>query len=170
LYPGLSIAERELYLSIGSDNLIDGIQLEGVRTMNPGPGELLQELRRFLVRVDHDARRRLRRLVQPRRVGGADIDPGANRAGEVAHRNRRVFRIGHAARELDALRVFQQVRQQSRDQIFLGLRRVARQTQRQRFVDLAIGVRQLDVEVVDGGRESHDWVLILTHIGVRLSR
>ena len=43
-----------------------------------------------------------------------------------------------AARERDALGVLEQVGEHSRDQVFLGLRRMTRDPQRQRLVDAAI--------------------------------
>ena len=118
-------------------------------------GELFQEQRRILVRVDGHTRDGFRGLVQPRSRRRADINPGADRPREIAHGDGRVLRVGHAPRELDAFRVFEQVRQHARDEIVLGLRGVTRDAQRQRFVNAAIGVGELDVEVVDRCSERH---------------
>ena len=123
--------------------------------MNLLAGELLQELLRILVRVDDDARAGLGGLVQPRRVGRADVDPGRDPARQIADGNRRLVGIRHAARELDALGVLEQVGEQPRHQILLRLRRVARDAQAQRLVDAAIGVGELDLEVVDGRGQRH---------------
>src|SRR3954467_10156364 len=69
-----------------SDELRDEVAVEGpeldlVGAMDPLPGELLDEAGRILVGVDGDARRGLARPVQPRCVGGADVDPDAHRTG-----------------------------------------------------------------------------------------
>ena len=55
---------------------IDRVQLQRLGAVDLLAGQLLQELRRVLVRVDGDAAGGFRRLVQPRRVGRADVDPG----------------------------------------------------------------------------------------------
>ena len=41
--------------------------------------------------------------------------------GQIADRDRRLVGIRHAARKLDALAVFEQIRQHPRDQVFVGL-------------------------------------------------
>src|SRR5882672_4733054 len=87
----------------GDQLAVERVQLERFRAVDALAGELRQELRRRFVRIDGDARRGLARLVEPGRVGRADVDPGAEGAGQVADRDRRLVRIGHAAREGDAL-------------------------------------------------------------------
>ena len=57
--------------------------------------------------------------IAPRRIGCADIDPDLDHAGQIAHRNDRLFRFRHAARKFDAFREFKQVGQDPRDQVFI---------------------------------------------------
>jgi hypothetical protein len=47
--------------------------------------------------VDDHAPRRLAGLVQARRLGRADVDPGQQLAGQVAHGERRFVGIGEAS-------------------------------------------------------------------------
>ena len=108
---------------------IHRVELEFVGPVDLLAGELLQELIRVLVRVDDDARAGLGGLVEPRRVGRADVDPGRDPPGQVANRDRGIVRVRHAARELDPVRVLQQIGEQPRDEILLRLRRVARDPQ-----------------------------------------
>src|SRR6185436_4825274 len=82
---------------IGDQPALERVQLEGFRAVDPLTRELRQEQRRRLVRIDGDARRGLGRLVQPGRVGRADVDPGAVGAGEVANRDRRLVRVEQPA-------------------------------------------------------------------------
>jgi len=96
---------------------------------------------RSKVRVDGDARRGLGRLVQPRRVGRADVDPRAQPAREIAHRERRLVGLGDAPRKCEALGELQAIGQHARDEVVLGLRRMARHLERQRLVHAAIDVR-----------------------------
>ena len=134
---------------IGDQCAVERVQLQVLGAVNPLAGELRQELRRRLIGVDGDARRGLGRLVQPGGVGRADVDPGAVGAGEVANRDRRLVRLGQAAREADALREFQAIGEDARREVLLGLGRMARRLYGQRLVDTAIDVREPDLEVVD---------------------
>ena len=61
--------------------------------------------------------------------------------------------VNATARKLDAFRELQQVREQPRHQILLRLGGMTRDPERKRFVDVAIAVRELDVEVVNGRGE-----------------
>ena len=88
--------------------------------------------------------------MQPRRIRQTDINPRLDRAGEIAHRNRRLVGVGQPRRERDPLAELAGVREYPRDQELLGFGRVARDAERQRFVDLAVGVGEIDVDGVDG--------------------
>ena len=80
--------------------------------MNLFARQLSQELRRLLVCVNGDPPGGLRRPVQPRGVGRADVDPRTERTGEIANCDCRF--IGSRPREkLDALGELQQVREQA---------------------------------------------------------
>ena len=107
-------------------------ELDLVGAVDPLAGELLDEARRILVRVDRDARRRLARLVQPRGVGRADVDPHLQRASEVADEHRGLVGLGDAAREGDPFGVLEAVREDARHRVLLGLRRLLRDLERQR--------------------------------------
>ena len=81
-------AERDPTLEPGGERrdetAIDRVQIERRGPVNPLAGQPPQELIRILVRVDDDARRCLGRLVQPCGVRRPDLDPGRDRAGQVA--------------------------------------------------------------------------------------
>jgi hypothetical protein len=93
--------------------------------------------------------------VQAGRVRRTDVDPDAQPAGEIANRDRRFIRIVETARELDPLRELERVRQHPRHQVLLGFGRVPGNAQRQRLVHAAVGVGQVDVQVVDGRVQCH---------------
>ena len=131
-----------------SKRAVDRVDFERLGAVDALAGELADELPRILVRVDHHPGRGLARLVQPGGVRSADVDPGTQGAGEVAHRQRRLVRLRQPAREGDALAVLQAVRQHPGQEIFLGLRRLSGDAQRQRLVDAAVDVGELDVEGV----------------------
>src|SRR4051812_14401014 len=101
------------------------------------------------MRVDRHARRGFGGLVQPRRVGRTDIDPRAQLAGEVAHRERRLIGLVQPARERQAFGELETVGENSGDEIVLRFRGMARRFQLERLVDAAIDVRKLDSEMVD---------------------
>src|SRR6185436_643752 len=103
---------------------IERVQLERFRTVDSLAGELRQQLRRSLVRVDGDARRGLARLVKPGCVGRADVDPGAVGAGQVANRDRRLVRVEQPAGKRDAFGEFQAVSQHSGGKMLFGLGRM----------------------------------------------
>jgi hypothetical protein len=104
--------------------------------------------------VDDDARRGLAGLVHPRGVGRADVDPHAHHAREITHGERWLVRLGQAVGERDAFRVFEAVGEDARDEMVLGLRRMPRGADRERLVDAAIDVGQLDLEAVDRRRHA----------------
>ena len=88
--------------------------------------------------------------MHARCVGRADLDPGCDRAREVANGERRLVGIGEPARrERDAFGVLETVGEHASDEVVLGLGRVARDAQREPLVDAAVGVREVDVERVD---------------------
>src|ERR1044071_2233092 len=66
------------------------VELERLGVMDALAVERAQELRRILVRIHRAARRGLRRLVQARGIRRADLDPGLECTGEIAHRDRRL--------------------------------------------------------------------------------
>src|SRR5258707_734952 len=82
-----------------------------------------------------------------RGIGCADVDPDLERAGEVAHRERRFLRCGDAARKADAFGVFQAIGEHAREQVLPALGRVARDLERERRVGAAVDVGELDREV-----------------------
>src|SRR3982751_926539 len=123
--------------------------------MNLRSGQTIQELPRVLVRVNDDTVGSFRRLVQARGIGRSDIDPRRDRAGQVADADGWLVRVRYAARERDPLVILEEVREHPRYEKFLGLRRMTRDPQRQRFVDAAIVIREVDVEVVDGCLQRH---------------
>ena len=138
------------------ERTVEGIELESVRPVNPLAGELPQQLHRVLVGVDRDAWGGLARSMQTRRVWRADLDPGDHSSRQVAYGDRRFVRFRHTAGELDAVDVLEQIGEDARYQVFLGFGRMARHAQRQRFVDLPVGIGQLDVEVVNRCAECHE--------------
>src|SRR6185295_10050511 len=128
---------------------IERVQLERFRAVDPLAGELREELRRRLVRIDGDARRGLARLVQSGRVGRADVDPGAKGAGQVANRDRRLVRVEQPAGKGDAFGEFQAVGEHSGGKMLFGLGRMPRGLEGELLVAAAVHVRQSDLEVVD---------------------
>jgi hypothetical protein len=93
--------------------------------------------------------------VEPGGIRHPDIDPGPQRARQIADRDRRIIGIAKSSRKLDAVGEFEAIGEHAGDQIFFRLGRVARHPQRQRFVDVTVGVGELDVEVVNGGGLCH---------------
>src|SRR5689334_7967759 len=83
-------AALEARREAGDEIAVEGIELDGFGAMNALSRELAQERLRRLVLVDGDARRRLGCLVQSRRTGRADVDPGAQLPGEIVYRERRL--------------------------------------------------------------------------------
>src|SRR5438132_13132867 len=78
---------------------INRVQLQLVSAMNRFAREAVQELPRVLVRVDDDAPGDLGCLVQPGRIGRADIDPCVDLSGQGADDDRGLVRVRYAARE-----------------------------------------------------------------------
>ena len=64
-------------------------------------------------------------------VRDTDLDPCLPRAGQVAHADRGLVRIGQALRKRDALAVLETVGEQARYQVLAGLRRVPSHPRRQ---------------------------------------
>ena len=73
----------------------------------------------------------------------------AHHAREITHGERWLVRLGQAVGERDALRVFEAVGEDARDEIVLRLRRMPHGADRERLVDAAIDVGQLDLEAVE---------------------
>src|SRR5688500_10493821 len=121
--------------------------------MNALALELAEQLR-LLVRVYRDARRGLGGFVKARGVGGADVDPGAQAAGEVEDPQRRLLRCPEAAREIQAFGELEAVGEHARHQVVLRLRGMARDLQLERLVDAAVHIRKADREVVKGAGEA----------------
>src|SRR5665647_613671 len=164
----VALGERELEghapleprLQLREQVAIDGVELDLLRPMHSLAGELAQQMERIPMRVDRNARRGLARLVQPRRVRRAELHPELQRAGEIAYGERRLVRLRDPARERDPLGVLEAVGDHPREQIFLRLGGLLRDTKRERLVDAAVDVRELDVEVVDRCGERHEPVLL----------
>ena len=76
----------------GNERAVDGVDLDCLGAVDFSPRRF-EELRDVLVGVDGHSRRQLRRLVQPRGVRRADVDPVLQRARQVANRDRRIVRI-----------------------------------------------------------------------------
>nr|ADI23862.1 hypothetical protein [uncultured gamma proteobacterium HF4000_48E10] len=132
------------------EDTVDSVQLQRLGAVDALTCELSQELRRVLVGIHHHALGCFRCLVKPRRVRNPDIDPCRDLSSEIANGDSWFVWIRHTTGELDARGELQQVRQEPSHQILVGLRRVLRDTQRERLVHAAVGVGELDVEVVDG--------------------
>jgi len=123
--------------------------------VNDGAFQLAQPLPVLLVHVHHNAIGGFARAVQALRRGRSDVDPRAQPAREIAHRDRRVVRIGEAAGELDAFRVLEAIGQQPGHQEFVRFGRMPRQPERQLLVDLAVAVGEIDIEREDGCGKRH---------------
>ena len=119
------------------------------------PASCFRNCAGILVRVDGHARGELRGLVQPRGIGSADVDPRLEGAGQIANGDRRLVWSRDTWRELDPVGELHQIGDHSRDEILLGLGGMARDAQRHRFVDTTVGVREVDVDVVDRCGEGH---------------
>jgi hypothetical protein len=117
-------------------------------TVDALAGEARKQQVHVAVHVYDDFRRRLRRFVQPVSVRHADLDPGLQRARQVAHADRGLVRVGQAFRKSDSLGVLEAIGEQPRQQVLGGLRRVARRPDLERLVDAAIRIRQADLEHV----------------------
>src|SRR4249920_49701 len=117
--------------------------------------ERAQELRRILVGVHRDARRGLRRLVQARGIRRADLDPGLERAGEIAHLDRRLVGLRQPAREGNALGVLEAIRENAGNQIFVTLRWMLCRLELERLIYAAVDIAQPDREMVDRRRQRH---------------
>ena len=118
--------------------------------------QLGQPLPVFLVDVDGDPRRGLRGAVQPFDRRRPDIDPRPQRPGQIPHRDRRIVGSAQASGEFDALGELEAVREQARDQEFVGFRRMPRNPEREVLVDVPIGVGEIDLEDEDGRGDGHD--------------
>ncbi len=123
--------------------------------MDPFPREARQEARRVLVRVYRHPRRGLGRPVEALRVGCADVDPGAQRARQIADPDRRLVGLGEPPGELDAVRELERIRQDPRDQVLPRLGRMPCDPKRHGLVDATVRIREVDVEGVDGRAECH---------------
>ena len=109
------------------------------------------------VGVDGHSFRCLARLVEALRVGQADVDPGLDAAVRVRPRRPAAASAVRetASREGDSRLVLQAVGEHPRQHVLHALGRVERHAEREGFVDVAVGVVERDVEVVDGGGEGH---------------
>src|SRR5205085_10055053 len=70
-------------------------------------------------------------------------------ARQVAHRERRLVRVGKSAGKGESFGELQAVGEHARDEMVLRLRRVARHLQDERLVHAAVDMRELDCEIVD---------------------
>ena len=95
-------APRQPRAQSGEPVPIHGIQFQCIGAVDLLRSQAAREQLGILVRVYRDTRRELGGPVQPRGLGRADIDPNAQGAGEVAHRNRRLVGIGQTIRETDS--------------------------------------------------------------------
>ena len=117
--------------------------------------EPVDEEGRIPVGVHRHAGHGLAGAMQPVGVGQADVDPGPDRPGQVADRDRRLVGLRQASRERDALGELERVREDAGHQVLRGLGRMSGHPERQRLVDVAVRVGQLDVEGVDRRGEGH---------------
>src|ERR1035437_451991 len=148
---------------------IDRIEFERLGAMDTLPFVRAQEEPRLLVRVHRHARRRLARLVQPRGIRRADLDPRRQRAGEVAHADGRHISLAQSLRKRNPFLVFEAVRENARREILLGLRGMARGLDGKRFVDTTVDGAECDVDRVHRGRESHRTKLATSRPLLRVS-
>src|SRR5262249_375646 len=132
-----------------------GPQLNRVGFVDILTFQAADHLDRILVRVDHDAWSGLRRLVQAVCVRIADFNPRAKSTGQIADGDGGLVgqRKPHAG--LHTRLRLQRVRENPREQVLLGLRRVTRHPKTQRLVNAAVVVSEIDVEVVDRRRQRH---------------
>ena len=130
-----------------------------VAAMNPGAGQLPEQLPRVAVRVDGDAARQLHAAVQPVRIRHPDFDPGRRPAREIAHEQRRLVARRHALGQLDAFLELQAVGQHPHHHVLDGFGRVPRNAQAQRFEHAAVHVGEVDGEGVDRRRQRHGRIL-----------
>ena len=85
-----------------------------------------------------------------------DLDPRRHGAGQIADEQGGIVGAGEALREGDALRVLETVREHARHHVLIRLGRLLRHLEREGLVDAAVGVGEIDVEVVDRGSKRHD--------------
>ena len=134
----------------------NSIDLDRLGAMNPAATELSDELRRVFDRIDCDTRRCFARFVQSIGVGRADVYPRLQRSGEIADGDRRRIGLGKPFAERNALSVLETLGEYTRREVLVGLRRMLCDAKRERLVHIAVDVGQLNVEVVDRCRQSHE--------------
>jgi len=108
-----------------------------------------------VVRVDGYPRSGLGCPVQPRSVRRADLDPRPHRTGPIAHLERRLIGVGEPLREGESLAMLEAEREHPGAQKRLALRWMSRDAQVDRFVDIAIHVRELHAELMNRSAKSH---------------
>ena len=110
---------------------------------------------RIVLREDHHPRGRLADLVQALGRRRPELDPDAQVALQILHPHGRLVGGGQALRERDPLLEQQRVSDHARQQVRHRFGGVARHAQIERLVDAAVHVGELDLDVVDGRRQSH---------------
>ena len=89
--------------------------------MDPLPAKPCRKLQGIPVRINGYARRRLARPMQPHRVRGADINPRFQHPRQVAHRDRRLVRLGQSVRKRDPFGVLETIGEHPRQHVLRRL-------------------------------------------------
>ena len=92
-------AAFQMRYQTGEELAIHGVEFKEFSAVNSLTGQLPHDLARLLVGVHRNPRRGFTRLVESRRIGGPHLNPGLDRPGEIANRERAARRARSAQRE-----------------------------------------------------------------------
>jgi hypothetical protein len=162
-----AIAERKVELAAGHTqreraaavdegrDFIDHRPVEGSDANGAGAVDLLslevrEQLTYVAVSVHSHAVRPLAPAVQPLRIRQPDLYPRGDPSREVANDHYRLICRRQASRHLNALFVFETIREDPHEHERCGFRRMAGNAQLQRLVHAAVSVREVDADNVEG--------------------
>ena len=131
------------------------IQLERIDTMNPLTAEPCRQLRGIFMCIHGNASSGLARSMQAGRFRSSDINPDLQCTRQVAYGDRRLVRLGDPVRKHDTFRVLEAIGEHPGQHALRRFGRMTSYAQAQRLVDVAIRVRQLNVEYVNSVAECH---------------
>ena len=129
--------------------------------MNIRCGKLCEELSNITMCVYRGSPRQFVAAVEPVRVGHADLDPGVNASSEISTENRRFVPSRDTFGQRNSLSILEAVCEHAQQHVFDGLGWLSRDAELQTFVNVAIDVGQIDVEVVNRCCQRHRDVTVV---------
>ena len=127
------------------------------KTMNVRCCKLNQELSSITICINGRPAGKFVPTMQAAWLRHADLDPGGNPSSEIPNEDRGFVPGSDTLSQLNAVRILETVRKDAHQHVFEGFRWLPGNEEIELFVNSAIDISQIDLEVVNRGGQGHGY-------------